>query len=80
MKLVDRDNILAQDEGDADYLNTRGTKGNRWKHLGIREDNQTPDTGGRASYLKQEGKVSDLFKIKQEMTRQNMKQNINHDS
>ena len=28
--------------------------------LGIREDNQTPDTGERASYLKQEGKVRDF--------------------
>jgi len=49
--------------------------GNRWKHfgeqvetlwgtggntLGIREDNQTPDTGGRARYLKREGKVCDF--------------------
>ena len=47
--------------------------------MGIREDNQTPDTGGRARYLKQEGKVSDLFKIKQEMTRQDIKQNRNRD-
>ena len=39
-------NILAQDEGP------RGTGGNT---LGIREDNQTPDTGGRARYLKREG-------------------------
>jgi len=48
--------------------------------LGIRENNQTPDTGGRASYLKQEEKVSDFFKIKQEMTRQDIKQNRNRDS
>ena len=48
--------------------------------MGIREDNQTPDTGGRAGHLKQEGKVSDRFKIKQEMTRQDIKQNVNRDS
>ena len=30
--------------------------------LGIREDNQTLDTGGRASYLKREGKVSEFSK------------------
>ena len=47
--------------------------------MGIREDNQTPDRGGRASYLKQEGKVSDLFKVKQEMMRQDIKQNRNRD-
>ena len=47
--------------------------------MGIREDNQTPDTGGRARYLKREGKLVN-FKIKQEMTRQDMNQNINHDS
>jgi len=34
VRLMKRDNILAQDEGDAGYLNTRGTKGNRWKHFG----------------------------------------------
>jgi len=34
-------------EGDADYVSTRGAKG-------IREDNQTLDTGGRARYLKRE--------------------------
>ena len=27
-------NTLAQDKGDADYLSTRGAKGNRWKHFG----------------------------------------------
>ena len=36
--------------------------------MGIREDNQTLDTVGRARYLKQEGKLVN-FKIKQEMTR-----------
>ena len=46
--------------------------------MGIREDNQTPDTGGRASYLKREGKLVN-FKIRQEMTRQDMKQNLNRD-
>ena len=46
--------------------------------MGIREDNQTLDTVGRARYLKQEGKLVN-FKIKQEMTRQNMKQNVNRD-
>ena len=34
---------------DADYLTHEGPRGSR-------EDNQTPDTGGRASYLKQEEK------------------------
>ena len=48
-------NTLAQDKGDAYYLNTRGAMGNRWKHFGIREDNQTLDTRGRARYLKREG-------------------------
>jgi len=48
-------NTLAQDKGDTDYLSTRGAKGNRWKHFGIREDNHTLDTGGRARYLKREG-------------------------
>ena len=47
--------------------------------MGIREDNQTLDTGGRASYLEREGK-SVNFKIRQEMTRQYMKQNLNCDS
>ena len=46
--------------------------------MGIREDNQTLDTGGRARYLKRE-EVSD-FKIKQEMMRQDMNQNLNRDS
>jgi len=32
-----------------------GTGGNT---LGIREDNQTPDTGGRARYLKREVNIS----------------------
>ena len=35
--------------------------GNRWKHFGIREDNQTLDqtldTRGRARYLKREGQL-----------------------
>ena len=57
-----------------------GTGRGKRRLFGIREDDQTLDTGGRASYLKREGKVSDLFKIKQEMTRQNMKQNINRDT
>jgi len=51
--------------------------GNRWKHFGIREDNQTLDTGGRARYLKREG--GKYFKIKQEMTREDMNQNIKRD-
>ena len=53
----------------------RGTGGNT---LGIREDNQTLDTVGRARYLKREGKLVN-FKIKQEMTRQDMNQNVNRD-
>jgi len=44
--------------------------------LGIREDNQTLDTGGRARYLKQDYFI---FKTKQEMTRQDMNQSINRD-
>ena len=47
--------------------------------MGIREDNQTLDTGGRARYLKREGKLMN-FKIKQEMTRQDMNQNVNCDN
>ena len=53
-----------------------GTGGNT---LGIREDNQTLDTGGRASYLKQQGKVSDFQnKTRNDETRH--EQNINRDS
>ena len=48
VRLMTGGNTLAQDKGDADYLSTRGAKGNRWKHFGIREDNQTLDTGGKA--------------------------------
>ena len=55
MRLMAEYNTLAQDKGDADYLSTRGAMGNRWKHFGIREDNQTLDTGGRARYLKRKG-------------------------
>ena len=40
--------------------------------MGIREDNKTLDTGGRASYLEREGKLVN-FKIRPEMTRQDMK-------
>ena len=40
--------------------------------MGIREDNQTLDTIGRARYLKREGKLVN-FKIKQEMTRHEKK-------
>ena len=46
--------------------------------MGIREDNQTLDTGGRARYLEREGKLVN-FKIKPEMTRQDMNQNLNRD-
>ena len=46
--------------------------------MGIREDNQTLDTVGRARYLEREGKLVN-FKIRQEMTRQDMKQNVNRD-
>jgi len=31
-------------EGNVDYKYTRREMGNRWKHSGIREDNQTGDT------------------------------------
>jgi len=34
VRLMVRGNTLAQDKGDADYLGTRGAKGNRWKHFG----------------------------------------------
>ena len=30
----DRNNTLAQDKGNTDYLSTRGAKGNRWKYFG----------------------------------------------
>ena len=55
VRLMTEHNTLAQDKGDADYMSTRGAKGNRWKHFGIRDHNQTLDTGGRARYLKREG-------------------------
>ena len=34
MKVVTERNILHGTKGDADYLSTLGTKGNRWKHFG----------------------------------------------
>ena len=44
----------------------------------IRGDMQTGDTGGRASFLKREGKL--VFKIKQEVTRQSTKPKNVHES
>ena len=38
--------------------------------MGIREDNRTPDTRGKLMN----------FKMKQEMTRQDMKRNVNRDT
>ena len=46
--------------------------------MGIREDNQTLDTGGRATYLKQEGKVSD-FQNKTGTDETRHEQNVNRD-
>ena len=40
--------------GDADYKHTWREMGNRWTQSGIREDNQTGDTWGRARHLKRE--------------------------
>ena len=53
-------------------MSTEGPRGTGGNTLGIREDNQTLDTVGRARYLKREVKLVN-FKIKQEMTRQDMK-------
>ena len=78
MKLKTETTYWPGTKGDADYLNTRGTRGTGGNTLGIREDNQTLDTGGRARYLKREGKLVN-FKIKQEMMRQDMKKKLNHD-
>jgi len=59
-------------EGDADYLNTWGTKGNRWKHFGNqgrqsdtlqRRKGKVPETRGKLV----------IFKIKQEMMRHESK-------
>jgi len=58
----DRDNILARDKGRRRLFEHKGPRGTGGNTLGIRGDNQTPDTGGRASYLKQEEKVSDFSK------------------
>ena len=41
----------------------------------IKGETQTHDTGGRASYLKQEGKL--VYKIKPEVTRQGAKPKSN---
>ena len=55
MKLTSKDNILARDKGDADYLTHEGPRGPGGKTRESRRD-KTPDRGGRASYLKQEEK------------------------
>jgi len=47
--------------------------GNRWKHFGIREGNQTLDTRGRARYLKREGKLIFLNKTGNDETRHESK-------
>ena len=57
MRHVTGGNTLAQDKEEADYLSTCGAMGNRWKHFGIGEDNQTLDIRGRARYLKREGQL-----------------------
>ena len=59
-----------------DYLNTRGAMGNRWKHFGIREDNQTLDTRGRVRYLKREGQLVFQNKTGYDETRHRSKQNV----
>ena len=41
-------------KGDEDYLTHEEPRGTGGNTQGIREDNQTLDTGGRASYLKRE--------------------------
>ena len=53
MKLTSKDNILARDKGD--YLTHEGPRGPGGNTRESRRD-KTPDTGGRASYLKQEEK------------------------
>jgi len=71
-------------KGDADYMkmNTLGTMGNRWKHFGIREDNQTLNTRGRARYLKREGQLVFKNKTGKDETRHGSKQNVSrvHDT
>ena len=47
--------------------------------MGIREDNQTLDTGGRTRYLKREGKVSD-FQNKTGNDETRHEKNLNRDT
>ena len=49
--------------------------GNRWKHSGIREDNQTRDTRGRARDLKREGRLIFQNKTGNDETKHGSKQN-----
>ena len=58
---------------DADYIHMR-IQGNQVETLKVIRDTQTGDTGGRASFLKREGKL--VFKIKQEVTRQSKNQRM----
>ena len=50
--------------------------GNRWKHFGIREDNQTLDTRGRARNLKREGTLVFQHKTGNDETKYDSKQNV----
>ena len=54
--------------------------GNRWRHFGIREDNQTLDARGWARYLKREGQLVFQNKTGNDETRHDMNQNIKRDS
>lgn len=51
------------------YVNMRGMR-NRWKQTGIREENQTGDTWGKSEGPETRGELH--FKMKQEVTRQNL--------
>lgn len=51
------------------YVNMREMR-NRWKQTGIREENQTGDTWGKSRGPETRGEL--LFKMKQEVARQNL--------
>ena len=75
----DRDDILAWDTGRRRLFEHMRDQGEQVETL--RESGKTIRHLTReevSSYLKQEGKVL-FFKIKQEMMRQDIKQNRNHD-
>ena len=66
-------NTLAQDRGNADYLSTWGTKGNRWKHFG--NQGRQSDTWHRRKGKVPETKGKFIFQNKtgNDETKQNFK-------